>query len=75
MRKLFLIGKTQKGKNRIREHGSIWVVLNRTDKVLFEPKPGPWLFIAPPGKNHLDKASRWVHETSDPDFKVEEIPD
>jgi hypothetical protein len=66
-----LIGITQKGKNRVREHGNIWVVLAEVDRVLFSPNnPGPWLFVAPPGKDYNHKDSRWVHLTHDPDFQV-----
>lgn len=66
-----LSGITQKGKNRIRENGSVWVVLAESDRVLFQPnKPGPWLFIAPPGKSQDDRESRWIHLTDDTDFSV-----
>lgn len=72
---VFLTGITQKGKNRIREHGNLWTVLAETDRVLFASSaPGPWLFVTPnPGGLGLgqdDKASRWVHANTDVDFKV-----
>ena len=65
-----LKGKTMKGKNRVREHGDEWTVLAETEKVLFNPTKGPWIFIAPKGKNQDDKASRWCHSLTDLDFEV-----
>lgn len=66
-----LKGLSQKGKNRIKENNTIWVVLAETDSVLFAPgKPGPWLFISPIGKDQNDKASRWIKSSDDPDFEI-----
>ena len=66
-----LKGKTMKGKNRVREHGDLWNVLAETDHVLFAPSSkGPWLFVAPVGKNQDDKASRWIHGLTDLDFEI-----
>jgi hypothetical protein len=66
-----LKGLTQKGKNRVREHGDRWTVLAETDRVLFAPSTqGPWIFIAPKGQNQNDKASRWIRATGDTDFFV-----
>ena len=66
-----LKGVTAKGKNRVREHGDRWTVLAETDRVLFAPgKPGPWLFVAPPGKGQNDKASRWIRASEDENFTV-----
>jgi hypothetical protein len=66
-----LKGLSQKGKNRVREHGDRWVVLAETDHVLFSPgEPGPWMFVAPVGKGQDDKASRWVRSVGDGDFTV-----
>jgi len=71
-----LKGITQKGKNRVREHGDRWTVLAETDRVLFAPSaPGPWLFIAPKGKGQDDKASRWVRSLHDADFTVITLDD
>lgn len=73
-KKITLKGISQKGKNRVREHGETWAVLAETDRIVFSPsKAGPWLFIAPPGKDMHDKASRWVHATADPDFSIKEM--
>lgn len=66
-----LKGLTQKGKNRVRDHGDRWVVLAETDRVLFaSDKPGPWLFIAPDGMGQEHKASRWIRSINDVDFEV-----
>jgi len=70
-----LSGTTQKGKNRVREHGDRWTVLAETDRVLFAPStPGPWLFVTPnpagPGLGQDDKASRWIRANGDTDFAV-----
>ncbi len=67
-----LKGKTQKGKNRVREHSDKWVVFAETDKVLFNPQVGGWLFITPVGKSQDDKASRWIRAVDDPDFEIED---
>lgn len=66
-----LKGITLKGKNRVREQGWNWTVLAETDTVLFSPgQKGPWLFVVPVGKQHDDKAGRWVHAQADKDFGV-----
>ena len=75
-----LKGISQKGKNRIREHGDRWTVLAETDRILFDPsKQGPWLFISPKnammGLGQDDKASRWIHANNDFDFTVVPMDD
>jgi hypothetical protein len=66
-----LKGISQKGKNRVREHGDRWTVLAETDRVLFSPgSTGQWLFVAPVGLGQNDKASRWVRASGDTDFSV-----
>lgn len=66
-----LKGISQKGKNRVREHGDRWTVFAETDVILFAPsKRGPWLFISPVGTNQDSKASRWVRANDDEDFVV-----
>ena len=65
-----LTGKTQKGKNRIREHGDLWVLLKTRDSVLFDTKPGQWFLIAPCNNG---SASRWIHSINDRDFEIEEM--
>lgn len=70
MDKLVLEGITHKGKNRIRENGPLWEVHTKADKVLFNPEPGPWLYISPVGSGPLAKQARWIKESNDSDFKV-----
>jgi hypothetical protein len=73
-KKIKLTGISQKGKNRVRDHGEIWSVLAETPTVLFAPHmQGPFLFIAPLGKGQDDKASRWIKMNGDPDFIFVEI--
>ena len=70
---LTLKGKTQKGKNRIRELGDDWCLLRIAEKVYFSPLPGPWWFVAPVlDKCDLNKHSRWVCSKNDPDFEIVE---
>lgn len=63
--KISLSGKTLKGKNRIREHGSDWTVVQVVDKVAFSPKLGPWLMVTAE-----DGHGRWVNSMDDTDFIV-----
>ena len=73
-KKIKLKGITQKGKNRIKEHGDVWVVLAETPTVLFSPQSkGQWLFVAPPGCGQSDKASRWVNADGDENFIVLDV--
>ncbi len=66
-----LSGKTQKGKNRVREQGDEWMVFAETDRVLFaKDKAGPWLFISPVHQSQDSKASRWIHGLQDSDFDI-----
>ena len=53
-------GISLKGKNRVREQGSTFSILEIKDRVLFSDKPGPWLQLK----------HRWVHTTEDKDFGV-----
>lgn len=65
---MILKGKTQKGKNRIRENGAEWILIRAKDRVIFSNKPGPWWLIEPI-TNHREN-SRWVHSTDDIDFEI-----
>lgn len=65
-----LVGLSMKGKSRIRENGEFWMVFAETDKLLFNPEYGMWLFIAPLNKDHNHKSSRWIHANNDSDFEV-----
>lgn len=63
-------GITHKGKNCIRKKGQLWEIHVRTEKVLFNPEPGPWLYISPYSTTHLSKDAMWVKEVDDIDFKI-----
>jgi len=69
---LILEGKTGKGKNRIRENGSEWVLLQEADHVMFNPERGPWLLIRPAARTD-DAKDRWIHSKHDVDFRI--LPD
>lgn len=63
-----LAGRTQKGRNRVRELGAEWRLVRESAQVLFSRDPGPW-WLLEPVRGPADK-SRWVHATRDPDFEV-----
>lgn len=63
--KVFLEGKTLKGRNRIREHGNVWEVAIVQQEVIFSYNPGPWWLVQAP-----DGHSRWIHSLEDEHFKV-----
>lgn len=70
---MILKGKTQKGKNRIRECGTDkWFIIHQKNRVLFDSRPGPWALVAPdidsPSKSVILR--RWIHLTDDKDFEV-----
>lgn len=69
------MGKTQKGKQRIREWGTKWSIKKESANVIFSGDRGMWFFVVPtdiPSLNGRDAnvGSRWIHSTRDPDFKV-----
>jgi hypothetical protein len=67
---LVLRGKSQKGKNRIRELGNLWVVDRITESVRFPTTgTGPFLMIHPVDGD-FDKHARWVATRNDPDFQI-----
>jgi len=65
MQKVELIGKTQKGRNRVREKGRFAMVADVSPEVFFSTKHGPWLFIRP--------HERWVNQNNDDDFEVKSV--
>ena len=62
-----LTGTTKKGKQIVKNRGSIWSVNTITPTVLFSGDDGPWALIEAGGD------IRWVHMTSDPNFEIERI--
>jgi len=66
---LYIEGITQKGWKKVMSSGIHWVVKARTEKILFNPEPGPWLLIIPFGETEPDKGF-WIKEYDDKDFKI-----
>ena len=60
-------GKSQKGKNRIKEHGNIWRIKNKFKKGHF-----PWVkddsILLESTKDRT--TSRWLNIINDKDFKL-----
>jgi hypothetical protein len=65
---VILRGKSQVGKNRIRELGSEWVIVRESDNLLFNLSSGPAWLLQPVGQN--SEKSRWVFKNNDPHFEV-----
>lgn len=63
-----LEAKTKKGKDRIAQQGSRWLIEAIAEKVLFDDKNGIWLGLR--GKLKPGDTFRWVHLTDDENFKV-----
>lgn len=62
-----LTGKSLKGKNRVREHGSLWKVLDCSRQVqCLNLRAG--ILVCP--VTTLDSASRWIEVDGDRDFEV-----
>ena len=59
---VILTGKTNHGKNRVREHGSKWEVMDHTSPL--QPNK---LSV----RSTLTWDTRWVHPINDRDFEVE----
>lgn len=77
MRQFRLVGKTLKGKNRVRELGEMWLLDKAVDSVGFSTEAGSWLFVFPLTcrtncRSTLCNHTRWVHLTNDFDFIVQE---
>lgn len=60
-----LIGKTIKGKNKIREKGKFASIKQETQTVYFSAREGPWIYIIP--------HNRWIHKIDDNDFIVKNL--
>ena len=71
MKWLRLSGKTRHGKNRINQHGSLWLVKSEDT---FNGQPAwhvqsMWRTEGPKDNKGFD--SRWVLKQNDPNFEVE----
>ncbi len=64
-----LTGRSKRGRERIKAHGSEWVVHCSWHRVQFSSDTGPWLLVG----SLLTRDTRWVHQDRDPNFKVEKI--
>jgi hypothetical protein len=62
---MILKANTARGRQLIKQHGDQWIVLRECDRVVFDPRQGPWLFIAPAGHDRCSPASRWMHARDD----------
>lgn len=61
-----LRGRTNKGKNRIRELGEDWILVKESETVSFSSERG-WLMVQP--VTNPDKG-RWILAKNDPDFEI-----
>ena len=66
-----LIGLSQKGKNRVREHGKHWFVL-REEPVIAHPEFHGACLLIRPCCDFGNENMRWVQAINDSDFIVEE---
>ena len=86
--KIVLEGISQKGKNKVRELGKDWRIVDIAEKAQFSDKPGPWYSIIPEHllAEYIDKGwaartkasstERWINSKDDNDFKiVEDVED
>ena len=64
-----------RGKNKLSRvpKGTEWVVLETRQHVVFSPRNGTWLFIAPVSEDASSSNSRWVSLEADPDFTVAQV--
>lgn len=66
-----LVGKTNRGKNKIIEAGTNqFLLLETRETVYFSERAGPWLHVTPNNEKDKRQFSRWVHEFDDKDFTV-----
>ena len=68
-----LIGKTLHGKNRIRQHGDIWEVVDRPDRPDRLALQSLNKTFGGFSDGHKEKDLRWVFPENDPNFEVIEI--
>ena len=65
---IILEAKTQKGKNRIQEHGKTWSICMRAERVNFSTHLiGGWILVQSlKNPNHI----RWINERDDENFRI-----
>lgn len=75
--RIALSGKSLKGKNRVREFGTVWRVAQVFEGYpLFSPNEcGPWLLVEAMRENTNERlmSTRWIHGMHDKDFFIERI--
>jgi hypothetical protein len=72
MEKVLLTGKTRHGKNRIQQHGKVWLIKNLGT---FKGSPAMLLrseFETEGPRDHKGFDGRWVLLQNDPNFIIEE---
>lgn len=68
---VLLVGKSLKGKNRVREHGDQWEIVDVTRAGKPMGRANGDLLVEPVIQSNPQKPEmRWVRPTNDPDFEV-----
>jgi len=68
MKKVKLLPRTKKGKERIKQWGDEGTVKEIRGTVLFSQDKGPWLLVTAG-----DRDCRWIHAKNDKDFTIEVV--
>lgn len=68
-------GKSNKGKQKIKHFGELWVVVGIADKVQFTHVRGPWINVRSTKEiddngESINVDFRWIHATDDKDFEI-----
>lgn len=66
-----LRGKTLKGKNRVREHGSLWRIVSVSTGTRWVKRG--MLNIEPVEQRGRFPEGRWIMPVNDPDFEILDI--
>jgi len=64
--KLLLVSHTSKGRNRLWEHGQVWIVEEIRSEVTFSNEPGPWLKVRSEKTGYI----RWMKDMNDIHFEI-----
>lgn len=68
-----LVGKTLKGRNRIHEHGKLWLVSDIRDQVISKNGKKAVALVSVKADEHgWPSDARWVAVENDDDFTIEE---
>jgi len=66
---LTLSGKSNKGKNRINEHGGQWTIKKLQRNVSFDTRNGDWALVHNEGESY----GMWILLGQDNDFRIEHV--